>query len=67
MCFDTSKERNKRARLLRSTVGNKDLSDGQYAVKLVLENYDRLISQDKKISALASSICGGEPFVRGAG
>ena len=53
--------------LLRSMVANKVevLSEGQYGVQLVLEYYDRLISQDKQISALVSSICGGEPL-RGA-
>jgi hypothetical protein len=54
--------------LLRSMVGNKvrDLSDGKFSVPTVLEYYDRLNGTDAKITALISSICGGEPLVRGS-
>jgi hypothetical protein len=46
-------------------VGNKvrDLSDGKFFVPTVLEYYDRLNGNDAKITALISSICGGEPLL----
>ena len=54
--------------LLSSMVANKvnDLSDGRYSVTTVLDYYDRLNSEDAQISILVSSICGGEPLVRGS-
>jgi hypothetical protein len=50
-------------------VANKvnDLGDKRYSLKTILGCYDRLISEDKQIAALISSICGGEPLVDGAG
>ncbi|MGA2885022.1 MAG: phage/plasmid primase, P4 family [Halobacteriota archaeon] len=53
--------------LLRSMVGNtvKDLSDGRFSVPTVLDYYDRLNGYDAEITALISSICGGE-HLRGA-
>jgi hypothetical protein len=54
--------------LLRSMVGNtvKDLSDGRFSVPTVLDYYDRLDGYDAEITALISSICGGEPATRDA-
>jgi hypothetical protein len=50
--------------LLRSMAGSKvkDLSDGRFFVPTVLDYYDRLNGYDQKITALISSICGGEPL-----
>lgn len=47
-----------RQELLRSMVANKvsDLSDGRYSVPTVLDYYDRLNSEDKRINALICSI-----------
>ena len=52
---------------LRSMVANKvkDLSDNHYTLKTILGCYDRLNSGDARISALISSICGGELSIRG--
>jgi hypothetical protein len=49
-------------------VGNtvKDLSDGRFSVPTVLDYYDRLDGYDAEITALISSICGGEPATRDA-
>ena len=51
--------------LLRSMVANKvkDLNDNHCTLKTILGCYDRLNSEDARISALISSICGGEPSV----
>ena len=53
--------------LLRSMVGNKvhDLSEGRFSIPTVLEYYDRLNGYNAEITALISSICGGEPSVHG--
>jgi hypothetical protein len=63
----TQQQQGKKLRLdlLRSMVANKvnDLSDKRYSLKTILGCYDRLISEDKQIAALISSICGGEPLV----
>lgn len=40
----------------------KDLSDDRYDVETIFGYYDRLISEDKQITALVNSICGGEPL-----
>lgn len=40
----------------------KDLSNGRYDVDTIFGYYDRLITEDKQIGALVSSICGGEPL-----
>jgi hypothetical protein len=45
----------------------KDQSDGRFSVPTVLEYYDRLNGYDAEITALISSICGGEPLVGAAG
>ncbi len=52
--------------LLRSMVANKvkDLSNGRYSLTTILGYYDRLNSEDAQISAIISSICGGELSVR---
>ena len=54
-----------RLSLLRSMVANKvkDLSDNHYTLKTILGCYDRLNSEDARISALINSICGVEPSV----
>jgi len=48
---------------LRSAVANKvrDLSDGRFPVRIVLDYYDQLNGYDAEIAALVSSICGGAP------
>ncbi len=53
-----------RQELLRSVAGNKvrDLSEGRFSVPTVLDYYDRLNGYDAEITALISSICGGEPL-----
>jgi hypothetical protein len=38
----------------------KDLSNNQYSLETILNYYDRLNAHDPQISALISSICGGE-------
>ena len=43
-----------------------DLSDDSYDVETIFGYYDLLVSEDKQITALVSSICGGEPLVGGA-
>ena len=44
----------------------KDLSNNQYSLETIFDYYDQLIAHDSQISALISSICGGEPFVNNA-
>jgi len=44
----------------------KELSDARSSVPTILDYYDRLNGYDAQITALVSSICGCEPFVRGA-
>jgi hypothetical protein len=38
----------------------KDLSNDQYPLDTIFDYYDQLIAHDSQISALISSICGGE-------
>jgi len=40
----------------------KDLSNDRYTLETIFDYYDRLYSQDAQVSALISSICGGEPL-----
>jgi hypothetical protein len=58
----TQQKKGKKLRLslLRSMVANKvkDLSDKRYSLKTILGYYDRLNSEDARISAVISSICG---------
>jgi hypothetical protein len=42
----------------------KDLSDGFYAADTIFGYYDRLNSEDQRITRLISSMCGGEPSTR---
>ena len=39
----------------------KDLSNDQYPLDTIFDYYDQLIAHDSQISALISSICGGDP------